>query len=77
MRPVGHGLIGKPRRTIYWPNFIQEKHWPYGVRFNTETPSILNATVKLPNQEPFSYQLLSLPFYLASRLRKFLLEHAY
>lgn len=50
---------------------IQEKHWPYAVRFNTDKPSILDETTKLPGHAPFSYRLLSLPFYLVGELNRF------
>jgi len=52
--------------------FMQEKHWPCGVRFNADVPSILNQKVKLPNQKEFSYRLLSLPFYLSGQINRFL-----
>ncbi|MEN8236416.1 MAG: DUF4143 domain-containing protein [Pseudomonadota bacterium] len=53
--------------------FIQEKRWPYGVRFNTDRPSLLIEKAKLPDHEPFSYKLLSLPFYLAGQLNRFII----
>ncbi len=68
---VKAGTTGRLKSLHY---FIQEKHWPFGVRFNSEIPSLLNETVKIPNQEPFSYRLLSIPFYLAGQLNRFLDE---
>lgn len=65
---VKAGTTGRLKSLHY---FIQEKHWPYGVRFNTDIPSVLEETVKLPNHEPFSYRLLSLPFYLAGQINRF------
>ncbi len=52
--------------------FIQEKHWPCGVRFNADVPSILDEKGKLPNHEEFPYRLLSLPFYLAGQINRLL-----
>ena len=53
--------------------FMQEKKWPFGVRFNADVPSFLHEKIKLPNKNEFSYKLLSLPFYLAGQLNRFLL----
>lgn len=50
--------------------FIQEKNWRCGVRFNTDIPSILDKSGKLPNHEEFSYRLLSIPFYLSGQLNR-------
>jgi uncharacterized protein len=66
---VKAGKTGRLKSLHY---FIQEKNWSCGVRFNTEMPSILHEKVKLPNHESFSYRLLSLPFYLAGQLNRFL-----
>lgn len=68
---VKAGKTGRLKSLHY---FIQEKHWPLGVRFNTEMPSMLREKVKLPNHEPFTYRLLSLPFYLAGQLNRFIAE---
>ena len=68
---VKAGKTGRLKSLHY---FIHEKHWPCGIRFNTDTPSLLNEKVALPNLEPFSYQLLSLPFYLAGQLHRFIGE---
>ncbi|MEI8054810.1 MAG: AAA family ATPase [bacterium] len=54
--------------------FMREKHCSCGVRFNTDLPTLLNEKAKLPNHEPFSYRLLSLPFYLAGQLNRFIIE---
>jgi predicted AAA+ superfamily ATPase len=51
--------------------FMQEKKWSFGVRFNTDIPSLLDEKLKLPNQKESSYRLLSLPFYLAGQLNRF------
>ena len=63
---------GKTGRLKSLHHFIQEKHWPCGVRFNTEKPSLLSEAGKLPDHKEFSYQLLSLPFYLAGQLNRFI-----
>ena len=52
--------------------FVQEKEWSTGVRFNIDFPSLLKENVKTPNHPQFSYRLLSLPFYLAGQLNRFL-----
>lgn len=64
---VKAGKTGRLKSLHY---FIKEKHWPYAVRFNTDVPSVLEEFVKLPNQEEFSYRLLSLPFYLSGQLNR-------
>lgn len=52
--------------------FMQQKHRSYGIRFNTEPASLLSETIKLPGQDTLSYQLLSLPFYFAGQLNRFI-----
>lgn len=64
---VKAGKTGRLKSLHY---FMYEKHWPCGVRFNADLPSILNEKATLPNREPFSYRLLSLPFYLAGQLNR-------
>ncbi len=68
---VKAGKTGRLKSLHY---FIHEKHWPLGIRFNTDIPSILDEKAKLPNHEEFSYRLLSLPFYLAGQLNRFILS---
>ena len=51
--------------------FMSEKERHLAVRFNTDVPSYLQNTAKLTNQEvSISYDLLSLPFYLAEQLER-------
>ena len=50
--------------------FMKEKPWSFAVRFNADMPSLLQETVKLPDQNPMAYRLLSLPFYLAEQLER-------
>lgn len=54
--------------------FMQDKKWSLGVRFNTDTPSLLREGAKIPNQIEFSYQLLSLPFYLCGQMNRMIGE---
>jgi len=66
---VKAGKTGRLKSLHY---FIKEKHWSCGVRFNTDIPTLLEEKAKLPNHHEFSYRLLSLPFYLAGQLNRFL-----
>lgn len=50
--------------------FLREKPWNLAVRFNSETPSILQENVKLSDGKEVFYQLLSLPFYLVEQLER-------
>lgn len=54
--------------------FMKEKKWSFGGRFNTDLPSLLDEKLKLPNQKESVYRLLSLPFYLAGQLNRFIKE---
>ena len=71
---VKAGKTGRLKSLHY---FIQEKHWPCAVRFNADMPSLLDEKAKLPQHEQFSYRLLSLPFYLAGQLNRFIGELLY
>jgi predicted AAA+ superfamily ATPase len=66
---VKAGKTGRLKSLHY---FIQEKKWPFAVRFNTDIPSILTETAKLANAEQIEFRLLSLPFYLAGQLNRFI-----
>lgn len=66
---VKAGKTGRLKSLHY---FLQEKKWHYGVRFNADMPSMLDESVKLPQHEQISYRLLSLPFYLAGQLNRFM-----
>ena len=53
--------------------FLAEKKKSTGIRFNTDLPSTgndLTARVNLPGKEELTYNLISLPLYLAGRLDK-------
>jgi predicted AAA+ superfamily ATPase len=64
---VKAGKTGRLKSLHY---FIQEKHWSFAVRFNTDIPSLLEETINLPDQTSSQYRLLSLPFYLAEQLER-------
>lgn len=44
--------------------FLREKHRPLGVRFNSDTPSLLDLKTTLPDGQNIPYRLLSLPLYM-------------
>ena len=51
--------------------FLSEKNKKTGVRLNLDTPSIgrdLQASVNIPNKDQLTYNLISLPLYLAGNL---------
>ncbi|MDX2499610.1 MAG: hypothetical protein QNL14_03775 [Deltaproteobacteria bacterium] len=48
--------------------FMADKRLNFAVRFNVNLPSVENIKVKTTLGKPVSYQLLSLPVYLAERL---------
>ena len=64
---VKAGKTGRLKSLHY---FIKEKAWSFAVRFNIDTPSLLQETAKLPDESPIDYRLLSLPFYLAEQLER-------
>ncbi len=64
---VKAGKTGRLKSLHY---FIREKHWSFAVRFNADTPSLLQETINLPKEESVSYKLLSLPFYLVEQLER-------
>jgi len=66
---VKAGKTGRLKSLHY---FMHEKHGTFAVRFNTDRPSLLKEETKLPHGDAFSYQLLSLPFYLAGQLKRFI-----
>lgn len=58
---VKAGKTGTLRSLHY---FLQEKELSFGVRFNSELPSITTEEHKLANGKKIQYKLLSLPLYL-------------
>lgn len=54
--------------------FLNEKRLTFGLRFNADHPSILPHTTSLTDGTSLSYQLLSLPLYLAGQTQRILKE---
>ncbi|MDQ6993163.1 MAG: ATP-binding protein [Mariprofundus sp.] len=50
--------------------FIKEKRSPVAVRLNADIPSMMSDTHTLPDGSSRSYQLLSLPLYMAGQVRR-------
>ena len=50
--------------------FLREKHRPFGVRFNSYTPSVLESQTALPGGPNIPYRLVSLPLYMVGQLRR-------
>ena len=67
---------GKSGRLRSLHMFLQEKQCGFGVRLNTDLPSLLETAASLPTGETVPYQLLSLPLYLVGQVRRLCREHA-
>jgi uncharacterized protein len=65
---------GKTGRLRSLHVFFREKPWHFGVRFNTDTPSLLCETVNMQDGKSISFRLLSLPFYLAEQMERIIAE---
>jgi len=50
--------------------FLKEKHLAFGLRFNADQPSLLQASINMTDGGQLSYQLLSLPLYLAGQTQR-------
>ncbi|MFH1675257.1 MAG: AAA family ATPase [Pseudomonadota bacterium] len=50
--------------------FLREKHRSLGVRFNTDTPSVLESRTALADGLNIPYRLLSLPLYMVGQVRR-------
>ena len=50
--------------------FFREKRPPLGVRFNSDTPSLLTLETALPDGQNLHYRLLSLPLYMVGQVRR-------
>ena len=50
--------------------FLRDKSLALGVRFNSDTPSLLKLETTLPDGQNLNYQLLSLPLYLSGHVRR-------
>ncbi len=58
----------RPKPTLHM--FLKEKKRGFGVRFNTDLPSLLDTQAALPTGETLPYRLLSLPLYLVGQTRR-------
>jgi hypothetical protein len=52
--------------------FVNEKHTPLAVRFNSEPPSLHTVPTGIAGQAPRNFELLSLPLYMVDQLPRFL-----
>ena len=50
--------------------FLSEKHRSFGVRFNSDIPSILDSQTALAGRPNIPYRLLSLPLYMVGQVRR-------
>lgn len=50
--------------------FLVEKNRDFALRFNADTPSIVDATTSVSGREPKAFRLVSLPFYLVGQLQR-------
>ena len=50
--------------------FLREKHRSFGVRFNSEMPSVLETQTALPGGPNIPFRLLSLPLYMVGQVRR-------
>jgi predicted AAA+ superfamily ATPase len=50
--------------------FLSEKHRSFGVRFNSDIPSILESQTALADRPNIPYRLLSLPLYMVGQVRR-------
>ena len=54
--------------------FLSEKKREFGLRFNSDVPSLLEAHASLPGGKAKPFQLLSLPFYMLGQFRRLCAE---
>jgi predicted AAA+ superfamily ATPase len=50
--------------------FLSEKKRHFGLRFNADSPSLVNAKTSVAGRSPHPFQLLSLPLYLISQTKR-------
>ena len=50
--------------------FLSEKHRSFGIRFNSDIPSILDSETALADRPKIPYRLLSLPLYMVGQVRR-------
>ncbi|MBC8443337.1 ATP-binding protein [PVC group bacterium] len=61
---------GKTGRLKSLHMFLRERARSFGVRLNTDVPSLLDTEAALPSGEVLPYRLLSLPLYLVGQTRR-------
>ncbi|OGV54945.1 MAG: hypothetical protein A2X45_02695 [Lentisphaerae bacterium GWF2_50_93] len=61
---------GKTGRLKSLHAFLKEKKRKFGIRFNSDLPSLLDTAAVLPTEESIDYRLLSLPLYMVGQLRR-------
>ena len=50
--------------------FLSEKHRSFGIRFNSDTPSVFESQTALAGRPNIPYRLLSLPLYMVGQVRR-------
>jgi hypothetical protein len=50
--------------------FLREKERNFGLRFNSDQPSLLDAKTSLPDGNNVSFRLLSLPLYMVEQVKR-------
>lgn len=55
--------------------FLRQKQRNFALRFNADTPSLLETTTGLSTGDPHPFRLLSLPFYLVGQAQRLCREH--
>ena len=63
---------GKTGRLKSMHVFLKEKNRRFGIRFNSDLPSLLDTAAVLPTEESLDYRLLSLPLYMVGQIRRFI-----
>jgi len=54
--------------------FVSEKHQNFALRFNADVPSIVETATVVPQREPESFTLLSLPLYMVGQAKRLIKE---
>jgi len=55
--------------------FLREKGRHFGIRFNSDRPSVLDLETAVSDGRNVPYRLISLPLYLAGQVRRLLGNH--
>ncbi len=61
---------GKTGRLKSLHVFLKGKKCRFGIRFNSDLPSLLDTSAVLPTEESIDYRLLSLPLYMVGQVRR-------